>query len=110
MKPIAYEIRRTLTSKFVVIMIIAIVGLVSLLSYENASTYSPVSIPSSPSLTTGYYINGQNLTMVGYFHDAFGSPDAQVTAYYECANNTYSSKSGTGLPQWHSCIGIAASA
>ncbi len=95
MKPIAYEIRRTLTSKFVVIMIIAIVGLVSLLSYENASTYSPVSIPSSPSLTTGYYINGQNLTMVGYFHDAFGSPDAQVTAYYEYANNTYSSKSGT---------------
>ena len=77
MKPIAYEIRRTLTSKFVVIMIIAIVGLVSLLSYENASTYSPVSIPSSPSLTTGYYINGQNLTMVGYFHDAFGSPALQ---------------------------------
>ena len=71
-----YEIKRTLTSKFVIIMMVAIVGLVSLLSYENGSTYSAVNIPSSPILTNGYYLNGQNLTMVGYFHDAYGKPDS----------------------------------
>ncbi len=75
MKPIVYEIRRTLTSKFVIIMIVAIVGLTSVLAYESASTYSPVSIPSAPQLDYGYYINGGNITMVGYAHDAYGNPD-----------------------------------
>jgi len=42
MKPIVYEIRRTLTSKFVIIMMIAIVGLSALLAYESASTSSSV--------------------------------------------------------------------
>lgn len=93
MKPIVYEIKRTLTSKFVIIMVVAIVGLVSLLSYENGSTYSPISIPSSPILTNGYHINGQNLTMVGYFHDAYGNPDTHITAYYQYDNSTYKSTS-----------------
>ncbi len=90
-----YEIKRTLTSKFVIIMMVAIVGLVSLLSYENGSTYSAVNIPSSPILTNGYYLNGQNLTMVGYFHDAYGKPDTHITAYYTYANSTFSSKANS---------------
>lgn len=91
MRPIAYEIRRTLTSKFVILMIVAIVGLASLLAYENGSTFSTVNVPTTPELTTGYYINGQNLTMVGYFHDAYGNPIDHITAYYEYNNTFYSS-------------------
>lgn len=91
MRPIAYEIRRTLTSKFVIIMIVAIVGLASLLAYENGSTFSSVNVPTTPELTTGYYISGQNLTMVGYFHDAYGNPISHITAYYEYNSVIYSS-------------------
>ena len=91
MRPITYEIKRTLTSKFVIIMIVAIVGLASLLAYENGSTFSTVNVPTTPELTTGYYINGQNLTMVGYFHDAYGHPIDHITAYYEYNNTFYSS-------------------
>ena len=47
MKPIIYEIKRSLTSKFVIIMIVAIVGLSALLAYESGSTFSPVSIPAN---------------------------------------------------------------
>ena len=94
MRPIAYEIRRTLTSKFVIIMIVAIVGLASLLAYENGSTFSTVNVPRTPELTTGYYISGQNLTMVGYFHDAYGNPITHITAYYEYNNTYYSSAAG----------------
>ncbi|EQD42169.1 hypothetical protein B1B_14176, partial [mine drainage metagenome] len=91
MRPIAYEIRRTLTSKFVIIMIVAIVGLASLLAYENGSTFSSVNVPTTPELTTGYYISGQNLIVVGYFHDAYGSPITHITAYYEYNSSVYSS-------------------
>jgi len=65
MKPIVYEIRRTLTSKFVIIMMIAIVGLSALLAYESASISSSGDVPSEPLLSYGYFINGNNLTMVG---------------------------------------------
>ena len=54
MKPIAYEIKRTLTSKFVIIMIIAIVGLSSLLAYESASTFSPLPVSTVPQVNYGY--------------------------------------------------------
>ncbi len=83
MKPIFYEIKRTLTSKFVIIMIVAIVGLTSLLAYEDASTYSPVSVPSTPELNFGYFINNGNLTIVGYAHDAYGKPDPRITVNYQ---------------------------
>ncbi len=82
MKPIVYEIKRTLTSKFVIIMIVAIVGLTSVLAYESASTYSPVSVPSTPQLNYGYYISNGNLTIVGYAHDAYGNPDPHITVNY----------------------------
>lgn len=94
MKPIIYEIRRSLTSKFVIIMIVAIVGLSSLLAYESGSTFSPVSIPAKPSLTYGYYINGNSLTVVGYDHNAYGSPFPHVTDSFTYNGSVYNATSG----------------
>jgi ABC-2 type transport system permease protein len=95
MKPIAYEIKRTLTSKFVIIMIIAIVGLSSLLAYESASTFSPSPVSSTPQVNYGYYTTGTNLTMVGYAHNAYGQPVSKITAYYEYNGTYYSAVSGS---------------
>ena len=94
MKPIIYEIRRSLTSKFIIIMIVAIVGLSALLAYESGSTFSPVSIPAKPSLTYGYYINGNSLTMVGYDHNAYGSPFPHVTDSFTYNGSVYNATSG----------------
>ena len=94
MKPIIYEIRRSVTSKFVIIMIVAIVGLSALLAYESGSTFSPVSIPAKPFLTYGYYINGDSLTMVGYDHNAYGSPFPHVTDSFTYNGSVYNATSG----------------
>lgn len=90
MKPIVYEIKRTLTTKFVIIMIVAIVGLSTLIAYESGSSYSPVSIPATPSVATGYYINGSSVTMVSYVHNAYGNPYKDVTISYNYAGTTKS--------------------
>ncbi len=95
MKPIVYEIRRTLTSKFVVVLIVAIVGLSALLAYESASTYSPSPVPTTPQLSYGYYDNGSNLVMVSYAHNAYGEPVSKITANFEYNGTTYRSQSGT---------------
>lgn len=94
MKPIAYEIKRTLTSKFVIIMIIAIVGLSSLLAYESASTFSPLPVSTVPQVNYGYYSNGNNLDMVGYAHNAYGQPLSKITVYYEYNGTFFKETSG----------------
>lgn len=94
MKPIAYEIKRTLTSKFVIIMIVAIVGLSSLLAYESASTFSPSPVSSTPVVVYGHYSNGSNLEMVGYAHDAYGNPVSKITVSYEYNGTSYKTTTG----------------
>jgi len=94
MKPIAYEIKRTLTSKFVIIMIVAIVGLASLLAYESASTFSPSPVSSTPSVVYGYYSSGSNLEMVGYAHNAYGNPVSKITVDYTYNGTSYNATSG----------------
>ncbi len=95
MRPIVYEIRRTLTSKFVIIMIIAIVGLSSLLAYESGSTYSPSPVSSIPQLSTGFYMSGSNITVVGYAHDAYGNPVSGIKVSYEYNGTIYNSTSAS---------------
>ncbi len=95
MKSVAYEIERTLTSKFVIIMIVAIVGLSALIAYEDGSTYSPVSVPTTPSVAMGYYISGSSITMVSYVHDSYGNPVNGVTITYSAAGSAYTAVSGT---------------
>ena len=75
MKPIFYEIRRTLTSKFVILMIIAIVGLSSLLAYDSAAGFGSGSgAASAPSVMGGYYISDGNLSIVTYAYNEHGDP------------------------------------
>lgn len=75
MRPVFYEIRRTLSSKFVILMIVAIIGLSSLLAYESAASFnsSPVTA-RTPSVAVGYYISGSTMTFVTYAHNDFGGP------------------------------------
>ncbi len=75
MRPITYEIRRTLTSKFVILMIVAIVGLSTLLAYESAASFNSSGITSrTPSVSVGYYVSGGDLNVVAYAHNDFGGP------------------------------------
>lgn len=90
MKPIVYEVKRTLTSKFVIVMIIAIVGLSALLSYESAVTYhsSPLAA-RTPSINYGYYVSNDNLTIVTFSHDPYGTPSNEVNVYASYQSNLY---------------------
>lgn len=89
MKPIVYEIKRTLTSRFVIIMMIAIVGLSALIAYESASTSESSSVSSTPDVSYGYFLNGNNLTMVGYAYDSYGNPVSGVNVYYQYNGSDY---------------------
>ncbi len=88
MKPIVYEIRRTLTSRFVILLMIAIIGLSALLAYESAASSSVTGVPTTPQIAIGYYLEGNNLTMVGYVHNSYGNPSSNINVYYEY-NGTY---------------------
>jgi ABC-2 type transport system permease protein len=95
MRPIFYEIKRTLTSRFVIILIIAIVGLSSLLAYENASSLNSSNVPSNPNVAYGYFISNNNLTMVGYVYNGYGEPFKDVRVYYQYNGTEYSSVSSS---------------
>jgi ABC-2 type transport system permease protein len=94
MKPIVYEVRRTFTSKFVIVMMISIIGLSALLSYESAVTFnsSPVAA-NTPTITYGYYVNGSNATIVSFLHDPYGTPSRNVDVYITTQGQTYEATS-----------------
>lgn len=80
MKPIAYEIKRTLTSKFVIILIVIIVGLASLIAYESAKSEVPTSSSAQTSiyLNVGYYVSGSTLHVVGLPVNNLGQPSIGI--------------------------------
>ena len=90
MKPIAYEIKRTLGSKFVILLIVAIIGLSSLIAYESAKSLVPTNnSPSSIQLDVGYYNNSTDLTVVGYPINNLGQPSIGISSMqvsYEYGN------------------------
>lgn len=75
MRPISYEIRRTLSSKFVIILMVMIIlattGLAYLLAVTSTNTTSFV--PTHPNLSVGYYRTGENVTFVGYAYTSDGA-------------------------------------
>ncbi|MCL5408143.1 MAG: ABC transporter permease subunit [Candidatus Thermoplasmatota archaeon] len=79
MKPVFYEIQRSLTGKFSIVMIVVIIGLSALISYEIGSISTARSIGGGGvSEVTGYYAVGDNLTLISYFYDAHGSPASNI--------------------------------
>lgn len=98
MRPIFYEIRRTLTSKFVILMIVAIIGLSSLLAYESAAGFGSASLVTrAPNVIGGYYISNGELNVVTYAYDDHGTPynalELNMT-YQNVEKNGTSSNSG----------------
>jgi len=74
MRPVFYEIKRSITSKFSIVIIIAIIGLSALVSYEvDASSISGTS-SASVSDISGYYIHGGNVTVVTFLYNEHGDP------------------------------------
>ena len=95
MKPFTYEVRRTLTSKFVILLIVAIIGLSTLLSYESAVNFNTTPLASrTPAVTYGYYLSGGNATIVTYAFDPYGQPYSDLNVNYNDQGITYSSVSG----------------
>ncbi len=89
MRPISYEIRRTLTSKFVILMIVAIVGLSSVLAYESAATYHSSPLTSrTPNVHYGYYQSNGNVTLVMYAYEPSGAPYPALHLYVTSQNDT----------------------
>ena len=99
MKPIVYEIKRTMTSRFVIVMIVAIVGLSALLAYESGSTFHSSSVPvRTPNVVSGYYISGNNVTVVNYVYDVYGHPftNVNVTLTTSDSTNYYKTSGSSG--------------
>lgn len=83
MRPFTYELRRTLTSKFVILLIVAIIGFSSLLAYETSVNYNASPLTSrAPSVSYGYYLSGDNATIVAYAHDPYGQPYSNLELNY----------------------------
>ncbi|MEM3934314.1 MAG: ABC transporter permease subunit [Thermoplasmatales archaeon] len=75
MKPVYYDIKRSLTNRFSIIMIIVIIGLTALISYEGgAISTSHATRGSGVNEVSGYYAEGDNLTLISYFYDSTGNP------------------------------------
>lgn len=93
MRPIAYEIRRTLTSKFVILMIVAIVGLSSLLAYESAASFNSSPVTARvPTVAIGYYVSSGELNLVAYAHNDFGTPYSGLSLNVSYSNVVQSGK------------------
>ncbi len=89
MKPIFYEIERNLRSKFILFMIVAIVGLTSLLAYESSVSFTSRSVFQHDSFESGYYVNGSNITLVFYAYNQYGNPAKEATVQFTYNNITY---------------------
>ncbi len=90
MRPISYEIRRTLTSKFVLLMIVAIVGISSVLAYETSATYNSSSfISRTPHINYGYYQGNGNVTLVMYSYVPSGEPYSGLHLQVYAQNDTH---------------------
>ncbi len=81
MRPVVYEIRRSLTNRFSIVLIVAIIGLSALISYEGgvSSTSHTIRIGTTNEVS-GYYVNGNAVTLVSYFYDQSGNPAKGITA------------------------------
>lgn len=91
MRPFTYEVRRTLTSKFVILLIVAIIGLSTLLSYEASVNYNTTPIASrTPALNYGYYIDGSNVTIVTYAFDPYGNAYSGLNINFNNQGSAYS--------------------
>ena len=95
MRPFSYELRRTLTSKFVILLMVAIVGFSSLLAYETSVNYNSAPFTSrAPAVSYGYYLNDGNATIVTYAYDPYGQPYGDLKLSFLDQGTSYDAVSG----------------
>ncbi len=81
MRPVFYEIKRSITNRFSIVLIVAIIGLSALISYEGGvSSTSHNARIGSTNEVTGYYVSGNTVTLISYFYDQNGNPVSDVKA------------------------------
>ncbi|MCL6091025.1 MAG: ABC transporter permease [Candidatus Thermoplasmatota archaeon] len=82
MSPILYDLRRTLTGKFTILLIVMIVGFTALGAHALSSNGSGNATPSNTYHTdVGYYHSNGTYHIVTYTFDGYGTPvkDAPIT-------------------------------
>ena len=64
-----------MTSKFVILLIVAIIGFSSLLAYETSVNYNSAPFTSrAPSVSYGYYLANGSANIVTYSYNSYGQP------------------------------------
>lgn len=95
MRPFAYELKRTMTSKFVILLMVAIIGFSSLLAYETSVNYNSAPFTSrAPSVGYGYYLSNGNATIVTYSYNSFGQPYENLRINFFDQGVNYAVESG----------------
>lgn len=81
MRPVVYEIERSLTNRFSIVLIVAIIGLSALIAYEEGvSSTSHTARISTINEIAGYYVTGNGLMLISYFYDQNGNPAKDISA------------------------------
>lgn len=84
-----------MTSKFVILLMVAIIGFSSLLAYETSVNYNSSPITSrAPSVSYGYYLAGGNATIVTYAYDPNGQPYGDLNLNYLDQGTNYAVATG----------------
>ncbi|MCL5874643.1 MAG: ABC transporter permease [Candidatus Thermoplasmatota archaeon] len=90
MRPVVYEIKRSLTNRFSIVLIIAIIGLSALISYEGGvSSTSHLARTGTTNLISGYYVSGNSVNLITYFYDQNGNPVSDVSARVTMNGTSY---------------------
>ncbi|MCL4325963.1 MAG: ABC transporter permease [Candidatus Thermoplasmatota archaeon] len=95
MKPIIYEIKRTLTSKTVIIILLLIVLFSLVLGYALKGTLSSAN-PNAANVVNldyAYSIKGSNYNLVTYSSNGYGEPVHDVSVSISYNNSTYTATS-----------------
>ncbi|MCL4446920.1 MAG: ABC transporter permease subunit [Thermoplasmatales archaeon] len=111
MRPVVYEIKRSLTNRFSIVLIVAIIGLTALISYEGgALSTSHTGSGNTVSEVSGYYASGNRITVVSYFFDQNGNPASSVKANVSLNGTTYAgTEASPGVLEFHVISQSAAS-
>jgi ABC-2 type transport system permease protein len=103
MRPVVYEIRRSLTNRFSIVLILAIIGLTALISYEGGVlSTSHTGSGNTVSEVSGYYITGNTISVVSYFYDQNGNPASSVKANVSLNGTSYTgTETSPGVLEFH---------
>ncbi|MCL4333634.1 MAG: ABC transporter permease [Candidatus Thermoplasmatota archaeon] len=103
MRPVVYEIRRSLTNRFSIVLIVAIIGLTALISYEGGVlSTSHTGTSNTVSEVSGYYVTGNTISVISYFYDQNGNPASDIKANVSLNGTSYAgTQISPGVLEFH---------